>query len=545
MDLKPATLKRYGSVARLLLKYRHSAHPHPEDLELETGDPELNGKGEELARDLEALGPTFIKLGQLLSNRGALIPPEYSDALERLQDSVEPVPWEEIDRIVAEELGVRISKGFASFDRDPLASASLGQVHRALLRDGREVVVKVQRPNIRQRIREDLEAFEGMARMLEKHTEIGERLELAALVEEFRRIIFGELDYVREAENLDRLAGALEQFPRVVVPRPVWDYTTGRVLTMDYVPGRKITRMSPLTPLEVDGTELAEELFQAYLHQILVEGFFHADPHAGNVLLTPDNRIALVDLGMVARVSPRMQETLLKMVLAITDGRGEETADLALALSEQDETVDQREFRLRVSRLVGEYGGKGLASLPIGQVFMDMMKVAVETNLRLPPETALLGKTLYHLEAVGKVLAPEFNPTDAMRRYAAELLRGRMLKSFSLSNLFGSLLELRDFAERLPRRLNRILDAVADNRLGFKVETGIDTPGLLLGAQKIANRITMGLVLAALIVGAALLMRVETSFRLFGYPGLAILLFLLAAGAGILLLVSIITRDRR
>ena len=546
MDLSPATLKRYGSVARLLVKYGRAGvirteEPPPEELAQLPAD----GRGEELARDLEALGPTFIKLGQLLSSRGALIPPEYAEALERLQDSVEPVAFEDVERIVTEELGVRISKGFGSFEREPLASASLGQVHRATLRDGREVVVKVQRPNIRQQIREDLEAFEGMARLLEKHTGVGSRLELTSLVEEFRKTIFGELDYNREADNLDRLANSLEEFERIVVPRPVRDYTTARVLTMDYLPGRKITRISPLTPLDVDGEELADQVFRAYLKQILVDGFFHADPHAGNVLLTPDNRIALIDLGMVAWISPRLQEYLLKMVLAITDGRGDEAADLALAMAEQDGEVDQPEFRVRVARLVGEFGGKGLAALPVGRVFMDIMRTAVETRIRMPPETALLGKTLYNLEAVGRALAPEFNPTDAVRRYAAELLRQRMMKSFSFSNFFGSMLELRDFAERLPGRLNRILDAVANNRIGLRVETGIDTSGLMMSAQKIANRITMGLVLAALIVGAALLMRVETTFRIFGYPGFAILLFLVAAGGGIGLLLSILARDRK
>ncbi len=546
MNLSPATLKRYGSVVRLLVKYRRAGFTGldemaPEELAVAPEDH----RGEELAKDLEELGPTFIKLGQLLSSRGALMPPEYARSLERLQDAVEPVPVADIERIVTEELGVRISKGFASFDPEPLASASLGQVHRAVLRDGRAVVVKVQRPHIRQRIRDDLEAFDEIARVLEKHTDVGAHLELQSLVEEFRKTLFAELDYLREAENLERLGQEMIPFDRIVVPRPVRDYTTTRVLTMDYIAGRKVTRISPLTSLEIDGAALAEELFRAYLHQILVDGFFHADPHPGNVLLTPDNRIALVDLGMVARISPRMQETLLKMVLAITDGRGEETADLALAISEQTGDFDQREFRLRVARLVGEYGGKGLVSLPVGRVFIDIGRAALETGVRLPPETALLGKTLYNLEAVGRALAPEFNPTEAVRRDGAALLRRRMLKSLSSGNLYGSLLELRDFAERLPGRLNRVLDAVADNRFGVRVETGIDANGLMLTAQKIANRIAMGLVLAALIVSAALLMQVETSFRLFGYPGFAILLFLAAAGGGIALLLTIALRDQR
>jgi predicted unusual protein kinase regulating ubiquinone biosynthesis (AarF/ABC1/UbiB family) len=288
MDLRLSNLRRYGSVTRLLLKYgRPDTGPVelPDELDAPADEAERE-RGEELAGDLEALGPTFIKLGQLLSSRGAFIPPEYSAALERLQDNVEPFSFGEVDAIVTEELGVRISKAFELFEPEPVASASLGQVHRAILRDGREVVVKVQRPNIRPRIFEDLEAFDEIAKVLEKHTDFGEKMELHTVLEEFRRTILEELDYRREAENLQHLADNLREYRHIVVPRPVPDYSSSRVLTMEYIAGRKITKASPLTPLEVDGEVLLEELFQAYLQQILVDGFFHADPHPGNVFLT-------------------------------------------------------------------------------------------------------------------------------------------------------------------------------------------------------------------------------------------------------------------
>jgi len=549
MDLKPANLKRYGSVARLLYKYgRGDATQVPDGLpgDLEPlADPDDATRGAELAKDLESLGPTFIKLGQLLSARGAMIPLGYAEALERLQDSVEPFPFEEVERIVTEELGVRISKGFESFDREPVASASLGQVHRARLRDGRDVVVKIQRPHIRQRITEDLEAFDEIASMLEKHTSLGEQMDLHAVLQEFRRTIFEELDYRREAQNQERLAENLKAFRRIVVPRPVPDYTTSRVLTMDYIPGRKITRTGPLTQLEVAGNELVEELFRAYLQQILVDGFFHADPHPGNVFLTEDNRIALLDLGMVARLSQRLQDMLLKMVMAIVHGRGDETADLALQMAEQREDCDPAEFRRRVGAMVAEYGGEGLTLAPMGKVFLDIVRAALDWGVRLPAEMAMLGKALYNLESIGRTLAPEFNPTDSIRRNSAELMRQRMLKSLSPEHLFNSALELRDFADKLPARLNKILDATAANQLGLKIDTGIDAPQLMLGFQKVANRIAMGLVIAALIVGAAMLFQVQTAFRIFGYPGFAILCFLVAAGAGVALLWNIAAQDRK
>ena len=549
MDLKPANLKRYGSVARLLLKY---GRPIPDDSELNlpselaaVADPDVRAAGEALASDLEALGPTFIKLGQLLSSRSALIPPEYSDALERLQDRIAPFPFEDVERIVSEELGVRLSKGFATFERAPMASASLGQVHRARLRDGREVVVKVQRPDIRRIITEDLDAFDQIAGWLERHTAAGARLDLPALLEEFRRTIFEELDYRREAANLEQLANNLADFPRLVVPRPIPDYTTSRVLTMEFVAGRKITQVSPLTQLEVDGEVLVEELFRAYLQQILMNGFFHADPHPGNVFLTDDNRIALLDLGMVARLSPEMQDSLLKMLLAIAEGRGEEAGDLALQAAERREDVNEGEFRRQVAALVTRAANQGLTFQPIGKLFLDIVRVSLDTGVRLPPETALLGKTLYNLEAIARALAPEFDPAESIRKNSAQLMRQRMLKSLSPRSVFNSMLEFREFADRLPGRLNRILDAAASNQLGIRVDTGIDAPQVMLGFQKVANRITVGLVLAALILGAALLMRIETRFRILGYPGVAILLFVVAVAAGIALLLNIALHDWR
>jgi ubiquinone biosynthesis protein len=548
MDLKPANLKRYGSVARLLIKY---GRPLPADAELvlpseleSAADPDTRAAGEELAKDLEALGPTFIKLGQLLSSRSALIPPEYSDALERLQDRIAPFPFEDVERIVSEELGVRLSKGFATFERAPMASASLGQVHRARLRDGREVVVKVQRPDIRRIITEDLDAFDQIAGWLERHTAAGARLDLPALVEEFRRTIFEELDYRREAANLEQLANNLADFPRLVVPLPIPDYTTSRVLTMEFVAGRKITRVSPLTVLEVDSEALVEELFRAYLQQILMDGFFHADPHPGNVFLTDDNRIALLDLGMVARLSPEIQDSLLKMLLAIAEGRGEEAGDLALQAAERREDGNEGEFRRQVASLVTR-AATVLTFQPIGKLFLDIVRVSLDTGVRLPPETALLGKTLYNLEAIARALAPEFDPAESIRKNSAQLMRQRMLKSLSPRSVFNSMLEFREFADRLPGRLNRILDAAASNQLGLRVDTGIDGPQVMLGFQKVANRITVGLVLAALILGAALLMRVETRFRIFGYPGFAILLFVVATAAGIALLLNIAVHDWR
>jgi predicted unusual protein kinase regulating ubiquinone biosynthesis (AarF/ABC1/UbiB family) len=299
MKISANHLKRYKEIALVLWKYGRS------DLVRQMGIDEVvdpreaktasdgAAKPEQLADDLEAMGPTYVKLGQVLSGRPELLPDAYVKALARLQDKVKPFAYAQVEQIVATELGVRISKAFARFDPEPIAAASLGQVHSAALRDGRLVVVKVQRPNIRKQIAEDFEVLEQIADFLEAHTELGRRHRFLTILEDFRITIQQELNYEREAHNLIALGENLKEFELIQVPQPVPDYCTRSVLTMDYVQGRKITSIGPLGRLELNGAPLAEELFKAYLKQVLLDGLFHADPHPGNVFLTDDGRCSI------------------------------------------------------------------------------------------------------------------------------------------------------------------------------------------------------------------------------------------------------------
>jgi ubiquinone biosynthesis protein len=549
VSLVPKKLKRYKDIAWLLVKYGRSdwARGMGADDELA---PAVKGastpppEAEELAKDLEKLGPTFIKIGQLLSTRADLLPPPYLAALSRLQDKVEPFSFAEVESIVESELNVRLSKAFAEFESTPLAAASLGQVHRARLRDGRPVAIKVQRPGIREQVLEDLEAFTELARFLDQHSELAGRFELEKTVEEFRATLLEELDYRREARNLAAIGTNLSEFELIVVPDPILDYTTGRVLTMDYIRGSKVTSLSPLIRLDLDGATLAEELFRAYLKQILVDGFFHADPHPGNVFITDDGRIALLDLGMVARLSGRMQEELLKLLLAVAEGDGDEAAERAEQIGQKQEGFETREFRRRIANLVGTYHHATVGQMQIGKIILEVSRVAGDSGMRLPSELTMLGKTLLNLDEVGRVLAPDFDPNASIRRNAADLLRRHMWKSASPGNLAATLLEAKEFVQKLPARVNRVLDLLAENDLRLQVDA-IDEERLIEGLHKIANRIALGLVLAALIVGAALLMQVPTTFRILGYPGLAMIFFLAAAAGGFALVVGILVNDRK
>jgi ubiquinone biosynthesis protein len=546
MKLSPNYLKRYTDISTLLLKYRQPnlGSKFRTDNELDGEDDKAASKAKELPEDLERLGPTFVKLGQLLSSRADLLPPIYLRSLARLQDHVKPFGYAEVQTIVEAELGARINKIFSSFDPDPIAAASLGQVHRAALHDGRPVAVKVQRPNIAKQIEEDFAALSEMAQFLSRHTQFGQRYQLTKILEEFETTLALELDYRREATNLVRLGQNLKHFERILIPQPVDDYTTSKVLTMDYIEGTKITEISPLAHLEMEGPVLAEELFRAYLQQVLVDGIFHADPHPGNILLTSDYRVVLLDLGMVGHTTPSMQESLLKMLLAISEGDSDTAADIAIQISNSSAAFDETQFRQKIGHLVAEEQNSSIGQMDIGKSILEVGRVAADTGLYVPSELSLLGKTLLQLDEVGRNLAPAFDPNESIRRNASSLLNQRLKSSLTEGKVFSTLLEAKHFLGALPTRLNKILDAVGNAELNVNVRPA-ETDFLVESARKVANRITTGLILAALIIGAALLMRVPTQFQIFGYPGLAMVCFLTAGGGGLWLVLNIVWQDHK
>lgn len=546
LSLKPQNLKRYRDLLTLFHKYGHGdlvkKAPIIDDPLPHAPPPLVPMEAKVLADDVEKLGPTYIKLAQLLSTRADMVPQAYMDALSRLQDKVEPFSFEQVQAIVSVEIGARLSKAFMEFDPEPLAAASLGQVHRAVLRSGQSVVVKVQRPDARETVSEDLEAMAELAVFLDAHTEFGRRYGLTMIVEELRKSLLRELDYRLEAANLRLMRQNLGGFQRILIPAPVEDYSSGRVLTMEHVTGQKITKFSPLVRLDIDGDALAEELFQAYLHQVLVMGVFHADPHPGNVFLTDDHQVALLDLGMVGHIGPEMQDLLLKLLLAISEGKSDNAAQIAEKMGEHGDEYDALVFKRRIADVVGLQRNADLTSIQVGRLLMEIQRIAGDCNLRVSPEFTMLGKTLLNLDLVGRTLSPNFDPNESIRRNAAKIMHQKALQSFSSGNLFGLMLEAKEFLEKLPARLNKFTDLVANNKLRMKMDT-FDENLIVSTLEKIANRITLGLIIASLIVGAALLMRVNTTFTLLGYPGLAIIFFLLAVAGGAALAWRIIRSD--
>ncbi len=545
-SMKLNQFPRYAQVAHTLWKHRELFSLGEDDelfleIELSQGD---SGAPEELADDLEALGPTYIKLGQLLSGRADLLPRPYLDALARLQDDTEPFEFSEVERIIYEELGVRPSKAFSELEPTPMAAASLGQVHRARLRDGRPVVVKVQRPNVRGQILEDLEMLETIAEGLEGRGDQWRHVDLIGSVADLRRSLLDELDYRREAENLLRLDRTLSKYPHLVVPHPISDFCSGRVLTMDRIDGAKITELHRASLIDLDGDSLVDELFRGYLDQVLVDGFFHADPHAGNLLLTPDRQIAILDLGMVARLPQRFREHLTQLLVAVGEGHGHEVANLALAMGKPFDDFDRETYFQRMEARVDEANEKVMESVQLSEILLDISRIAAETGIRLPRQFVVLGKTIMHLEEVARCLAPELDPRATLRRHSTSLVDNRMREMWSPSAVLSRLMDVKELVEEMPGRVNQLLTTMTESGLRIDVDA-LDEDILINGFQKIANRVTSGLILAALIIGAAMLMQVPSGFQIFGYPGLAIILFSLAAGGGVMLLWNILQEDRK
>jgi ubiquinone biosynthesis protein len=544
--LKARHVPRYAELARLLLKHKGAIDVEETDLALLDGETDAGEPTAEdavrLAESLESLGPTFVKLGQLLSTRSDLLPPVYLEALSRLQDRVQPFPEQEAVVIVEEELGVRLTSAFSEFTSEPVAAASLAQVYRAAMRDGRPVAVKVQRPGVRRQVLEDMEVVMELASFLDEHSGTARRMGFASMADEFRRSLLGELDYRREAENLRLLGEQLRDYERIVIPQPIADFSTDRVLTMSFVAGRNVGSIGPLGRLELDGATLADELFRAYLDQVLVHGFFHADPHPGNVLLTDDGRLALVDLGMVARVAPESRELLLRLLLAASEGNGAQVAESLLALSERLEGFDHEMFSKRVSELVLRAAGSSVADLQAGRLLSELARVSVESGLRPPVELTMLGRALLNLDKVACILDAGFEPAATIRAHAASLMRHRMLEAASPGNLFTAALDAKEFAERLPARLNKVLDSLAEGSFTVNVE-GVDESEIMRGVQKLANRFALGVVIAALLLASAVFGTMRGGVRVWGYPLLTVVFLILAVLAALWLLVGVLRSD--
>jgi predicted unusual protein kinase regulating ubiquinone biosynthesis (AarF/ABC1/UbiB family) len=532
-------------------------------------------------RRLVELGPAYVKLGQLLSTRPDLLPETYIRELEHLQDDVDPIPLQEVEQVIQEELSARISKLFASFDDTPLGSASLGQVHAAQLRDGRDVVVKVQRPHIRQQLADDLEYFHELARFLTEHTGAGARVDFVGIIEQLEQALADELDYRIEARNAATFRRSLSEFPRILIPRVVEAYSTERVLTTERVRGVKIDAVSPLARLDYEFRPVAEDLTRAYLKQILIDGHFHADPHPGNVFvvmpssqnpMTPsevkaidrrehprpphsplarieeqaekraapqpddiDVKLALIDFGMTARLSTSLRDQIVKLLMDIADNSGDEAAEVLVEVGDALPEFDRQAFVREIGALMARNYDLVIGELETGKVLYELINAAFQRGLRLPAELTLLAKALFNLDAVTRSLDATFSPIPTIREFGNQIAGDRARHEFNPRHLFQLAADGSDLLLALPHRVDLITERMAANEF----QTRIDVPQLTLmmhALQKVANRVFSGLVIAGLLVASAMLMPYRRALGTIG--------FILAAIVGGWMVVNIWWNDR-
>lgn len=547
-----SNLKHYNDF--LWLFYKYGSSEWLKDLDSHFDMPQVlkekgaeKGNVKDLSKDLEALGPFYIKLGQILSAEVQLLPPEYDEALQNLQDNATPMPYEDVEEVIFAELGDTPQHLFTRFNKEPLSAASLGQVHVAVLASGEAVGVKVQRKGIQDQILEQLNALEQLTQFLEEKTEWGKRYHVIEKFEKLKTTLLNELDYTKEASNLKTINNNLKEFERLIIPSPIDQYCTSRVLTMEFIPGKKITDLSIIKKLDIDGKELAEDLFRAFLKQIFVDGFFQMDPHPGNIYLTNVEgkpALALFDMGMVSYIPFQLQGELIRCLFAMSESREMEVEKILISLGKKLPEFNEYLFRSKISDAIASHRGQTLKQVSLGVIVLKLSYIAAESGLWLPIQFSMIGKTLLSLSPVLKALDSEFDPNKIFKENATELMNQRIQQQLNYQTFYSSLLQGIEFFKNLPGRLNDLFNFLSNNDFEVKLRfTELNT--LSKNFEKIANRITMGLILASLVISAALLMQIDTPFRLFGYPGFAMSLFLMAAIGSICLILTIIFSDNK
>jgi ubiquinone biosynthesis protein len=496
---------------------------------------------EKFRKRLLELGPAYIKLGQLLASRTDLLPATYIAELQKLEDDVTPAPYEAIAEIIQSELGARVSNLFLEFSEKPLGSASLGQVHAATLRDGREVVVKVQRPDIREQIAADVAYFREFATWLTSHTTAGRKMDLVAIISQLEQVLADELDYRVEMRNTQHFDRAMERFPLLTVPNVIPALSTERVLTMERIHGTKVTAIAPVVRTEVDLSPLADELVRAYMQHIAIDGHFHADPHPGNIfVLIPERgepvetraleataevtknrikgeigvetevvpepaRLAIIDFGMTARLTPGLREAALRVLYGLAEDRGDDVADALADSGEKLADFNRQRFVHDIAQIVSRSSRLNAAEMDAGTVLYDMLNCAMANGLRPAPELTMLAKALAQLGNVTRTLDPEFRPLSAVKRSMSDIATQQARAQFNPRRVWQMATDAAALASTLPRRIDAISKSLANNEFQVKHDMPQITT-LVEGLQKVANRVLCGLVLAGLLVASALLM---------------------------------------
>lgn len=449
---------------------------------------------------LERLGPTFVKLGQAASTRPDIIPDDFIAELRKLQDDVAPFPDAEAFALIEKELGGSIEDIFSEFDRTPIAAASLGQVYAAALPDGTPVVVKVQRPGVRAAVETDLDILQTQARFVSAHSEFGERYDVADITGEFANALRKELDYTQEARNAERLAHAFADDETVAFPMVYWEFSTSRVLTLERFVGVPFNRLDELDAVGANRPQLAQRGIYAYLEQIFVQGFYHADPHPGNLFALPDGQVAFTDFGRIGTVSQVGRDQLADLFLSIIDDDVALAVDTLFSAAGSPGDIDLAELEREVSRLITKYYNKSLNEIRMGELITEVLALVRNHNLVLSSELALLLTTLVVLEGLGRMLDPDFDFVAVTAPFARKITAARMSPQAVSQSLMRSLRRLLRIASETPESISRLLKRAGQGEFRVAVHpTGFEP--LVKRFEEATNRMSFALVVAAFVIG--------------------------------------------
>ncbi|MFZ1986330.1 MAG: AarF/UbiB family protein [Desulfatitalea sp.] len=500
-------------------------------------------RAERVRMALEELGPTYIKLGQVLSTRPDLVSVEFVNEFAKLQDNVPPFGFDEFSKTIEAELGRPPALTFAELDPQPLASASIGQVHRARLHNGDEVVIKVQRPGIEKVVEVDLEIMLHLATLAERHIEELSFHRPVKIVEEFTRSIEKELDYTIEAASMERVAGQFLGEPTVYVPKVYREFATQRMLTIEYVDGIKVSDTERLTAAGLDLQRITERGADILFKQIFTFGFFHADPHPGNIFVLPGNVICLIDFGMMGAVDRATREIFVTLVESVIHRDEPRTADVLLKLTEWDEEPNRVALEKDVADFVGRHLYRPLSEISLSKLMQHLLELATKNRMRIPPDIFLMLKALSQVENIARQLYPEFDMIEAATPFIRAVKTARLAPARLLEDGVRLVEQSYEFLTDFPKDLLEISHALRQKKMSLNLVLK-DLDKMLSTHDQISNRISFSIIIAALIIGSALIVISNMPPMLYGISLIGLIGFLAAGFMGVWLLVAIIKKGR-
>lgn len=459
-----------------------------------------------LRRTLERLGPTFVKLGQVASTRPDIIPDDYVAELRKLQDAVAPFPDPEAIALIEGELGAPVDELFAEFERVPMASASLGQVYRATLADGEPVVVKVQRPGVQQSVDTDLDILLTQARFVANHSDFGERYDVLEITTEFADAVRGELDYLAEARNAERLRTAFADDDTVAFPEVYWEFTTSRVLTLERFEGVPMNQPELLSEMGHDRADLAKRGIYAYLEQIFVQGYYHADPHPGNLFALPDGRVGFTDFGRVGTVSQVGRDQLADLFISIIDNDVALAVDTLFMAAGSPGDIDLSELEREVSRLITKYYNKALNEIRIGELISEVMALVRNHHLLLSSELAMLLTTLVVLEGLGRMLDPSFDFVAVTTPFARKIADARLAPDAIGRSLARTARRMYRIANDMPESFSRLVKRAGQGEFRVAMHP-VGFEPIMKRFEEASNRMSFALVVSAFVIGLSMLLQ--------------------------------------